>query len=660
MRSVRIHRNIPFQKKGKPSGNGNFFGPSENPPFFQAKLTVNQPGDKHEQEADAMSDEVMKAPTVQRKCAECEEEEKLQRKPLSEEIMPVQRKETANVPSVDAHTEAAIQSSKGSGSVLPQETRTAMEERFGADFSDVTVHTDSTASQLNRTLNAKAFTSGSDIYFREGEYNPGTDSGKHLLAHELTHVVQQKGIHQTAIQRCPAGQDAQYDTVAAQIRALPFYRRPPFHSDAITTPARARQIADQIIRDAKPRDDCMYYINYLHTLFSVPENPASSVSAQQGPVLQQAAQDEQTRLQDPQAQQAAQFEENLSAAVAGANWTQLSGQDGVHYYIDRTDPTNMVVKVKVRLTGRQAPVAQARSLEDAIEKQANTAGYTIDLQFVNRRGQDVFQAEVDPSEWATSGNWVGTPDVMAHELHHLLNLPDRYNYIEAHSGNADMYVCNRIHWFLEEFNRGGDPNRYTSFMGEGNLVTDADVCQVAQFADQSDCMRRRETIRQPFTDIKWRSLAQCLRVRNLLSGIVPGTLLDPHNPGTAPADTSARVRQIAQSVFGISLSDDDIDRNVRNMEYQMRAPSVQMLVASSLQCGSGELHWQQSPSAYLVCPAFLALTQPQQQEVLMKQAHLIYQNVSSEFLMDRIRGIPADESTAQKWAQFVLRVANEI
>jgi hypothetical protein len=173
-------------------------------------------------------------------------------------------------------------------------------------------------------------------------------------------------------------------------------------------------------------------------------------------------------------------------------------------------------------------------------------------------------------------------------------------------------------------------------------------------------MRRRETIRQPFTDIKWRSLAQCLRVRNLLSGIGPGTLLDPHNPDTAPADTSARVRQIAQSVFGISLSDDDIDRNVRNMEYQMRSPSVQMLVASSLQCGSGELHWQQSPSAYLVCPAFLALTQPQQQEVLMKQAHLIYQNVSSEFVMDRIRGIPADESTAQKWAQFVLRVANEI
>jgi hypothetical protein len=660
MRSARKYKNTSSLQKKENPGKQNFFGSSDSKPFFQAKLTVNQPGDKHEQEADAMADQVMNVPTVQRKCADCEEEEKLQRKPLSEEMATVQRKETTNVPSVDHHTESAIHSSKGSGAVLPQQTRTAMEERFGSDFRGVKIHTDNTSSQLNHKLNAKAFTSGSDIYFREGEFNPDTDSGKRLLAHELTHVVQQKSIHQTSVQRCPAGQDADYDTVAAQIRALPLFLHPPFHSDAIYTPARTRQIANQIITDAKTRDNCMYYINFLHTLFSVPENPASTIGAQQGPILQQAAQDEQTRLQDPQAQQNAQFEENLSGAVAASNWTQLSGQGGVHYYVDRTDPTNIVVRVRVRLTGNATRVSQARSLEDAIEKHANTAGYTVDLQFVNTTGHDVFQAGVDPGAWATSGNWVGTPDVMAHELHHLLNLPDRYNYIEDHSGNADMYICNRIHWFLEEFNRPTDPNQQTSFMGYGNLVTDADICQVAQYTDQADCMRRREAIRQPFINMKMRALAKCLRVRNLLSGIVPGTILDPHNPDTAPADTSARVRQIAQQVFNATLSDDDIDRNVRNMEYQMRSPSVQMLVASSLQCSSGELHWQQTPSAYLVCPAFLALSLPDQQQALMKQAHLIYQNVSAEFVMDRIRGIAADESTALKWAQFALRVANEV
>jgi Domain of unknown function (DUF4157) len=66
-----------------------------------------------------------------------------------------------------------------------------MEPRFGADFSGVRVHTDAGADGLNRSLSAKAFTTGRDIYFRQGEYNPGSSSGRSLLAHELTHVVQQ-------------------------------------------------------------------------------------------------------------------------------------------------------------------------------------------------------------------------------------------------------------------------------------------------------------------------------------------------------------------------------------------------------------------------------------------------------------------------------------
>ncbi|MBL0341286.1 MAG: DUF4157 domain-containing protein [Bacteroidetes bacterium] len=70
-------------------------------------------------------------------------------------------------------------------------TRSFMENRFGADFGNVKIHTDSQSSHLNRELNAKAFTVGNDIYFNSGKYSPQSESGKHLLAHELTHVVQQ-------------------------------------------------------------------------------------------------------------------------------------------------------------------------------------------------------------------------------------------------------------------------------------------------------------------------------------------------------------------------------------------------------------------------------------------------------------------------------------
>lgn len=93
--------------------------------------------------------------------------------------------------SVDAGTEKALQSPSGGGK-LDDSVRSRMESAFGTDFSDVRVHTGSDASTLSRSMQATAFTHGSNIYFSEGTYNPNTEGGQHLLAHELTHVVQRK------------------------------------------------------------------------------------------------------------------------------------------------------------------------------------------------------------------------------------------------------------------------------------------------------------------------------------------------------------------------------------------------------------------------------------------------------------------------------------
>ncbi|MPZ74591.1 MAG: DUF4157 domain-containing protein [Nitriliruptorales bacterium] len=80
----------------------------------------------------------------------------------------------------------------GSGQPLDRDTRSMMESRLGADFSDVRVHTGGTASESARQMNAQAYTVGNDVVFQSGNYAPETDSGKHMLAHELTHVVQQR------------------------------------------------------------------------------------------------------------------------------------------------------------------------------------------------------------------------------------------------------------------------------------------------------------------------------------------------------------------------------------------------------------------------------------------------------------------------------------
>jgi len=88
---------------------------------------------------------------------------------------------------------ARIEEQQGSGRPLDQQTRDEMEPSFGQDFSDVRVHTGSEADALNQDVQARAFTTGKDIFFREGTYAPGSSEGKELLAHELTHVVQQSG-----------------------------------------------------------------------------------------------------------------------------------------------------------------------------------------------------------------------------------------------------------------------------------------------------------------------------------------------------------------------------------------------------------------------------------------------------------------------------------
>ncbi|WRH67998.1 MAG: DUF4157 domain-containing protein [Planktothrix sp. GU0601_MAG3] len=96
---------------------------------------------------------------------------------------------------LDAHSgvETAIQRSLGQGQPLPTTVREPMENAFGFDFAQVRVHDDTEGDRLSRSLDARAFTTGSDVFFRQGNYEPESPSGKRLLAHELTHVVQQSG-----------------------------------------------------------------------------------------------------------------------------------------------------------------------------------------------------------------------------------------------------------------------------------------------------------------------------------------------------------------------------------------------------------------------------------------------------------------------------------
>ncbi|NTU52249.1 MAG: DUF4157 domain-containing protein [Chlorobiaceae bacterium] len=104
--------------------------------------------------------------------------------------------------------ESRLHGSKGQGTPMDDKTRGEMERGFGQSFGGVSIHTGAEAARLSSDLNAQAFTHGSDIYFAEGKYDPGSSSGKHLLAHELTHTVQQRdGLQRQMVQRDESLQD---------------------------------------------------------------------------------------------------------------------------------------------------------------------------------------------------------------------------------------------------------------------------------------------------------------------------------------------------------------------------------------------------------------------------------------------------------------------
>jgi hypothetical protein len=157
----------------------------------QTKPLIQRAGPEEEEEVQAK-------PLVQR--AGPEEEEEVQTKPLVQRASPeeeeeVQTKSTGGDGSFAAgeHVEQRLSSLQGGGSPLPNSVREHMEPRFGADFGSVRVHADSEAGQLNDDLQARAFTHGNDIYMGSGASAPGSTDGDRLLAHELTHVIQQSG-----------------------------------------------------------------------------------------------------------------------------------------------------------------------------------------------------------------------------------------------------------------------------------------------------------------------------------------------------------------------------------------------------------------------------------------------------------------------------------
>lgn len=196
------------------------------------KLTVGPPNDRFEREADRVARDVTRGgaetgqrptvaratavdSTVQRMCPRCQKRH-AEGKPLD---CPDCEREIRRTPAspgrpdAGARTASPVRGAETGGRPLPDSVRSFFEPRFGRGFGDVRVHTGARADAAARAVNARAFTLGRDVVFRSGEYRPETSDGRRLLAHELTHTIQQDGATAAVVQReCVDGRwEFEYD-----------------------------------------------------------------------------------------------------------------------------------------------------------------------------------------------------------------------------------------------------------------------------------------------------------------------------------------------------------------------------------------------------------------------------------------------------------------
>jgi hypothetical protein len=170
---------------------------------------------------------------------------------------------------------------------------------------------------------------------------------------------------------------------------------------------------------------------------------------------------------------------------------------------------NVFIQIEVHLRGKPAATKAVEFVEDAIEKFAGVPGYTVDVVFVHPQGDptkndqpDVFEVNATTEGWTNSITWGADASALTHELHHLLGLDDRYDYIESHARNADMTMHDRLYWFDVQMwkNRHhrpempeaqSDPEGSQSVMGGGSTPLDSDICSTIQVKNKQKCEEQR-------------------------------------------------------------------------------------------------------------------------------------------------------------------------
>ncbi len=392
---------------------------------------------------------------------------------------------------VSSEIESAINAKRGGGQPLETKLRMQMESAFGANFSGVRVHNDSKADKLNRALSARAFTTGRDIFFRQGAYNPGSSSGRELLAHELTHVVQQSG---DIFPKLTVGQpDSEYEKEADRV-------------------ARAVVQQEQLRRQPEEEEEELLMKGERQGVLwrnGDESEEAEGVSIEEFDLSQQKA-DHQRLITRMQSRYLRNLERNATNArfanqrfiefsESGINQLRTAGTigPGVAYLFGTPGAVValcVIVLTEVaaqHLSSRSAKIAAAAARIDARLRDATTE---INERFQNLSDQIDSMTSLDWTEWAPVWSEIaniGVPEIVPE------NIIYRDLLLELARGGG--YNVSGSQWNVDNMSIFGDAPWYHSWdWGSPGWVNGQDIAdELNELAEGDPSTRIRVSINPP-------------------------------------------------------------------------------------------------------------------------------------------------------------------
>lgn len=174
------------------------------------------------------------------------------------------------------------------------------------------------------------------------------------------------------------------------------------------------------------------------------------------------------------------------------NWEAYQpNKNDVPFLVDRVDPTNILVRIQVYVDGKREVVQKIHDMEDAVEKHLNIPGFSVNLVFVDKESSEAFTVKSDLDKWVTAHNWGGSHRALAHELLHLMGLPDEYDGIASHAQNKHLSMSARLWYFEKQLDEPFLPDAEYGIMSDhSNRPLHRHVC-AAVGLEEKPCVKKR-------------------------------------------------------------------------------------------------------------------------------------------------------------------------